>query len=413
MKFVIEGNGVKVFGKAVHALSRIGDEMWLDPLDKGLAVRSVNSSQSAYGCIIFAPLFFQQYIMQSDAQQGCRAKCKLKMKCVLPLFRCGAERCEISINIPHDRVKFRFHCRHGITKTYNLGYQECEALQAVFPSHLCPNVLTAQPKLLGDIVVFFPVSQEEITLSVSSDKITLKNFCEEDNPRIKGMNTEVSLHPNEFEYFQVGVDSAITFCLKELRGLLIFAEAHGLPVSAQFGVAGQPIAFSAEDMMLEANVVLSTFVDQNHEDPSLHAPGCSDVTEAVPPPRAVRIGVVNDGAVCPVESPKTPAADISMVPVEAQVADIVNIADEEWVASSQDSEVFCPEIYMRKMIQPYLSEETQASLGPGSASTTQVTPVTSQNFKIRSLLFGAVCGNRGDSISEDFPSLVCASDTED
>nr|XP_055023545.1 cell cycle checkpoint control protein RAD9B isoform X3 [Misgurnus anguillicaudatus] len=394
MKFVIEGNGVKVFGKAVHALSRIGDEMWLDPLDKGLAVRSVNSSQSAYGCIIFAPLFFQQYIMQSDAQQGCRAKCKLKMKCVLPLFRCGAERCEISINIPHDRVKFRFHCRHGITKTYNLGYQECEALQAVFPSHLCPNVLTAQPKLLGDIVVFFPVSQEEITLSVSSDKITLKNFCEEDNPRIKGMNTEVSLHPNEFEYFQVGVDSAITFCLKELRGLLIFAEAHGLPVSAQFGVAGQPIAFSAEDMMLEANVVLSTFVDQNHEDPSLHAPG-------------------NDGAVCPVESPKTPAADISMVPVEAQVADIVNIADEEWVASSQDSEVFCPEIYMRKMIQPYLSEETQASLGPGSASTTQVTPVTSQNFKIRSLLFGAVCGNRGDSISEDFPSLVCASDTED
>ncbi|XP_055023545.2 cell cycle checkpoint control protein RAD9B isoform X3 [Misgurnus anguillicaudatus] len=390
MKFVIEGNGVKVFGKAVHALSRIGDEMWLDPLDKGLAVRSVNSSQSAYGCIIFAPLFFQQYIMQSDAQQGCRAKCKLKMKCVLPLFRCGAERCEISINIPHDRVKFRFHCRHGITKTYNLGYQECEALQAVFPSHLCPNVLTAQPKLLGDIVVFFPVSQEEITLSVSSDKITLKNFCEEDNPRIKGMNTEVSLHPNEFEYFQVGVDSAITFCLKELRGLLIFAESHGLPVSAQFGVAGQPIAFSAEDMMLEANVVLSTFVDQNHEDPSLHAPG-------------------NDGAVCPVESPNTPAADISMV--EEQVADTVNIADEEWVASSQDSEVFCPDLYMRKMIQPYLAEETQASLGPGSASTTQVTPVTSQNFK--TLLFGAVCGNRGDSISEDFPSLVCASDTED
>uniref|UniRef100_A0A673HLI3 RAD9 checkpoint clamp component B n=1 Tax=Sinocyclocheilus rhinocerous TaxID=307959 RepID=A0A673HLI3_9TELE len=168
MKCVIEGNGIKVFGKAVHALSRIGDEIWLDPLEKGLAVRTVNSSQSAYACFCFTPLFFQQYIPDPDIQKDCER---------------SVDKCEISINIPNSRVIFQFHCRHGITKTYNLGYQECEALQAVFPAHLSPNILMAQSKLLGDIVVHFPVSQEEVTLSISSFKVTLKTFCEEENSK--------------------------------------------------------------------------------------------------------------------------------------------------------------------------------------------------------------------------------------
>ncbi|KAK2899145.1 hypothetical protein Q8A67_010563 [Cirrhinus molitorella] len=395
MKCVIEGNGVKVFGKAVHALSRIGNEIWLDPQEKGLAVRTVNSSQSAYACFCFTPLFFQQYIPDPDIQNGCEAvKCMLNMKCVLPLFRCASwkerrvDRCEISVNIPNSRVIFQFHCRHGITKTYNLGYQECEALQAVFPAHLCPNVLMAQSKLLGDIVVHFPVSQEEVTLSISSFKVTLKTFCEEENNCIKGMNTELMLHPDEFDYFQVGEDSAVTFCLKELRGLLSFAEPYGLPVNCQFGVAGQPVSFTVKDMTLEAHVVLSTLTDPNHESPSQPAPGDD----------------------CPVNVTNTSTAEITTCesPMETEVC----VADGEHVASSQGSEVFNPDLHMRKMIQLHAPGEIlpKLSLIPESALTTPVTPATS---KIRSLLFGAVYSDGGKDKTADLPSLACASDTED
>ncbi|KAI5614110.1 cell cycle checkpoint control protein RAD9A, partial [Silurus asotus] len=273
MKCVIEGNGVKVFGKAVHALSRVGEEIWLDPLEKGLAVRTVNKAHSAYACFLFSPMFFQHYTSMSDQLQDNKyAKCKVSLKSVLPLFRSIATlersvyRCEITINILDSRVVFQFKCRNGITKTHNLGYQICEALQAVFPANLCPNNLKAHPKLLSDTVMHFPISQEEITLSISPTRVTLKTYVEEDNDRI--MYTEMFLHPDEFDYFHLRVESNITFCLKELRGLLAFAESHGLHVSVHFGSSGNPVSFSLEDMLLEAVVILATLVDPASENPS-------------------------------------------------------------------------------------------------------------------------------------------------
>uniref|UniRef100_A0A3B4DFJ8 Cell cycle checkpoint control protein RAD9A n=1 Tax=Pygocentrus nattereri TaxID=42514 RepID=A0A3B4DFJ8_PYGNA len=132
-----------VFGRAVHALSRIGDEIWLEPLQKGLAVRSVNTAHSAYACFLFSPLFFKHYTSNLDElEENKVVKCKVSLKSVLPLFRSVATiersvyRCEISINVLNNRVMFQFNCKHGITKTHNLRYQECEALQAVFPTHL-------------------------------------------------------------------------------------------------------------------------------------------------------------------------------------------------------------------------------------------------------------------------------------
>nr|XP_046242236.1 cell cycle checkpoint control protein RAD9B isoform X3 [Scatophagus argus] len=246
MNCLLDGNGVKAFGKAVHALSRIGDELWLDPMVNGLALRAVNSAHTAYACFLFSPLFFQQYSLGSVFKQGSEiVKCKLLVKCVLPLFRCltsierNVEWCQIQIRPPNDRVVIQFFCRHGITKTHNLHFQESEALQAVFPSHFFPNVLKAPARLFRDMVMHFPVSQEEITLSTTPLRVSLRNDCEEGKDHMKMMYTEMSLHPNEFDLFRVGADSDITFCLKELRGLLSFADSHCLPVSVLFGAAGK------------------------------------------------------------------------------------------------------------------------------------------------------------------------------
>ncbi|XP_065548698.1 cell cycle checkpoint control protein RAD9B isoform X3 [Lathamus discolor] len=366
MKCVIGGAHLRVFGRAIHAIARISDEFWFDPLEKGvpshlspstfnmderhiicncnyadcimeepfplcsycsilcylslsrtsgliprvkrflcctpseaaskrhvlyqddstgrLALRSVNSSRSAYAYVFFSSMFFQHYCWAAVPQPHQKEKqlsppCKLIIKSVLPVFRCvnmlerNVEKCSIYTSINDHHVTFQLLCKHGVVKTYNLTFQECDPLQAVFAKHMCPNVLKLHSRLLADIMVHFPTSQEEVTLSVTPMKVCFRSYTEEDTDFSKTMLTEIQLNPDEFDYFQVGVDSEVTFCLKELRGLLAFSEATSVPVSIHFDISGKPVAFSIEDLVLEASFILATLSDvdkktSQHQPPS-------------------------------------------------------------------------------------------------------------------------------------------------
>ncbi|XP_078599831.1 cell cycle checkpoint control protein RAD9A-like [Branchiostoma floridae x Branchiostoma japonicum] len=294
MKCIIPGTNIKVFGKAIHSLSKIGEELYLEPLEHGLALRTVNAARSAYGCFIFAPEFFYHYDNSSGGTEGEMEdveetfKCKIQMKSVLAVFRSlstlerTVDRCKITLD-EGPRLVFQLYCKHSITKTYNLTFQECETLQAVFSKDLCPNAITAQAKLLTEVVQNFQLSLEEITLIVSPEKVILKNYVESEPDPSKVLHTQMSLAAEEFDYFQIGVDTELTFCLKELRAILAFAEAAGMPLSLHFETSGKPIVFSLEgDPAFDANFVMATLADlgstqgsQSSQQQAINRPGTS------------------------------------------------------------------------------------------------------------------------------------------
>ncbi|KAK2837707.1 hypothetical protein Q5P01_014919 [Channa striata] len=390
MKCILAGNGVKVFGKALHALSRIGEELWLDPTVKGLALRSLSACHSAYSCFLFTPLFFHHYSLGSGSEQPRETiKCKLLMKSVIPLFRCltsierNVEQCQISISNPSDQVIIQFFCRHGITKTHNLHFQESEALRALFTSHLCPNVLKAPARLLGDMVLHFPVSQEEITLSITPLRVSLRNYFEGEKNLMRTMYTEMSLHPNEFDYFQIGVSSDITFCLRELRGFLSFAESHCLPVSVHFSAVGKPVCFSVEDMVLEATVVLATLFDSENRSPSQ--------STGSPAPTASRC---TDAVVVPQDS------------YDAESIRAQDVADTtELIPSSQGSPVVSPPALMQ--LPPQLYDPCGFGAPDKACDSANTTPASNT---ICSLLFRALSSELDD---DGLPVLACYSDMEE
>ncbi|KAG8434847.1 hypothetical protein GDO86_012988 [Hymenochirus boettgeri] len=175
-------------GRAVHSLSRIGDELYFEPMENGLCLRSVNSSRSAYACFTLAPLFFLSYETTGGA-----CHCKIHMKSVVSVFRSlpslekTVEKCLISLNTTNSRLVIQLLCKYGVMKTHNLSYQDCESLQAVYNSNDCPNILKAPARLLTDVVVHFPLTLAEVTLMASPcGKVTLRNYIEDDiGKRIK------------------------------------------------------------------------------------------------------------------------------------------------------------------------------------------------------------------------------------
>uniref|UniRef100_UPI00398F7689 cell cycle checkpoint control protein RAD9A-like n=1 Tax=Pristiophorus japonicus TaxID=55135 RepID=UPI00398F7689 len=251
MRCLVSGGNVTVIGRAIHALSRIGDECYLEAMVDGLALRTVNSSRSAYACFLFSPLFFQKYDprvpgdREESETQVEPFRCKIVMKSILAVFKSPAslektvEKCKFAVGRDADQLVIQLQCKYGITKTHNLSFQDCETLQAVYTKEACPNTLRAQPKLLTDTVMHFPSTLEEVTLDIHSRKVTFRNYIEPDSDPKKTMLTEIVLTPLEFDDFCVQEEAEITFCLKELRGLLGFAEASGLPLSVHFNGPGR------------------------------------------------------------------------------------------------------------------------------------------------------------------------------
>ncbi|XP_014670806.1 PREDICTED: cell cycle checkpoint control protein RAD9A-like isoform X2 [Priapulus caudatus] len=273
MKLIIPGVNLKVFGKAIHSLSKIGEELYFEALDEGLSLRTVNSSRSAYACFTFVPSFFTHYEVGGggggDGDDDDDVRCKIVMKSCLSVFRSlsnierTVDTCKVRLDSNEARLTFQLRCKHGIVKTYNLTYIESEALVAIFSKDLCPNRLTAQSRLLCDAMLNFQTNQEEVILIVNPQKLSLRNYVDDEPDPSKVVQTEVTLAPEEFDNYQVGVDTEVTFCLKELRAILAFTEAVGQPLAAYFETAGKPIVFCIEtDPGFEARFVLATLADR-------------------------------------------------------------------------------------------------------------------------------------------------------
>jgi len=268
MKYLVPSANVKVLGRAIHSLAKIGDEIIFEPGKDSLALRAVNACRSAYATFTFQYSFFSSIELNgaTDGQLE-SAKCKIIVRSLLLPFRSIAvldktvDTCILELEPDQSKMKVHLKCRHNIHKTFSLGLVECETMRAMYSPANCANSWTAQSKMLSEANTNFLSNQEEVTMTVGKDRFRMRNYNEDEDMK-KRVHTELQMQPGEFEHFNVVQDASVTFCLKELRSIIMFADTIALPISAAFNSGGEPILFSVKHPgTLEATFVLATLAD--------------------------------------------------------------------------------------------------------------------------------------------------------
>jgi len=71
---------ISVLARAIHALCRIGDELYVEPEPEKISFRAVSASKSAYASFTFFESFFSYYNYEQQWSQDEDVTCKVSMK---------------------------------------------------------------------------------------------------------------------------------------------------------------------------------------------------------------------------------------------------------------------------------------------------------------------------------------------
>ena len=205
-----------------------------------------------------------------DGDGNDEEKCKVMVRSLLLAFRSlsvlektvdsciwdtGSEECKLLVSL---------NCRHSVNKQFQLGLVDCEALRAVYDTTRCSNKWIISSKVMQEANGNFLSNQEEVTMHVNGNSFKMKNY-NDDYDEKKHVHSQLSMLPGEFEYFSINEETSITFCLKELRSLLAFAEYLQLPITAEFSQGGQPLVLTvSQGQAISCTYVLATLAEEGN-----------------------------------------------------------------------------------------------------------------------------------------------------
>ncbi|XP_044764160.1 cell cycle checkpoint control protein RAD9A-like [Coccinella septempunctata] len=265
MNCIVPAQNMKILSKAINALAKVGDEIYLEADEEKLTFTTLNMSKTVCSQCSFMKSFFSSYFVETKDSPGSAASttCKLFMKSVLPLFKGNLEKKLEFLKVEYEKesdfillkMKYKYD---QIMMIHKLRLMDSETLSVGITPNSGVNNLCGNSSLFTQILSMFNLSDSEITLEIMNSRLVARNFYVGGATNPKLMRVEVKLSAGEFLIFDVKNNTNINFALRPLRTVISFAENFNLPIGLNFDSGGKPLTFLMKHPTFNLHFIVST-----------------------------------------------------------------------------------------------------------------------------------------------------------
>ncbi|KAK6745634.1 hypothetical protein RB195_012010 [Necator americanus] len=275
-------SNVKILTNAIAALSKIGDEIFLQPQERGLCLKAFNKNRSAYGAFLFADDFFSDYDTKFVRRDEVR-DCRISTKTALTIFKSAhfVEKnlvsCTLTVDCLGRELRIDFQHTYDVSRSFDVNVME---RHKPFTSNVdrndLSNAVTVSASEIASFLNEMHTGREELIMCASDDKFVFKNYvpCEDETNEGFACRTEITVLKSCFKGFAVQKPSEISFSMKEFKAIITFARQHSCDVSLFFEKPGSALIVAVEsDAGYSGEFIIATRdgVEESDEDASPEA----------------------------------------------------------------------------------------------------------------------------------------------
>ncbi|GJQ81317.1 hypothetical protein Trydic_g20530 [Trypoxylus dichotomus] len=265
MNCIIPSGNIKIMNKALHALAKIGDELYIEAKSDYLQFATINQSKTSYITFNFHNIFFSTYeLRQCTVNPTAVLTCKLYIKAMLNIFKAkglkekNIDWCKIEFEDDPTRILLKLKYKQDVVINHTLKLIDMEFVSVTYDKDKMPNQISTTGSFFGQVLTNFHTSDEDMSLDVKNNKVTVRNYDVASGNVGKQIRTQLVLSSKEFVLYKIGQECIVTMCFKPFRAAVSFAEVFTLPVVMSFDTGGKPVIVTIKNPIFEANFVLST-----------------------------------------------------------------------------------------------------------------------------------------------------------
>ncbi|KAJ3618128.1 hypothetical protein MTP99_006156 [Tenebrio molitor] len=246
MECIVPGNNMKVLGKALQALSKIGDELYMEAKSDRLSLITLNSMNPD----------------DLSAAGNETITCKVHMKIFLPLFKGNLEKkldyFKFEYTTDSDLIvfKMKYKC-DDIVMVHKLRLMDNDTLNWS-GCRYGENSLGGSSSFYNQLLAMFSISDDELTFEITPAKVVARNYCQGTPCRPKMMRSQINLNSTEFLSYRITKETTVNFSLKPFRTVVHFAETFNLNIDLNFDVGGKPLSILLKNPTFEVNFIVAT-----------------------------------------------------------------------------------------------------------------------------------------------------------